>query len=169
MLGTSIILYFVFILIYDAVTYTHSYHTVLTIIGTHYFYFVILCNVSIVCVVDVALTIFWKTYWPTQSDILVRENLELNYQANNDSKTLDALIQKGNDHADNKIVVEGDDEYHSLRNSSRKHSSANNDTNRRNSPKISAGDSDQQEKTRKEHNTKKSKKHDQIIKESNQI
>lgn len=75
MLGTSIILYFVFILIYDVTTYTSSFRTVLFVIGTQYYYFSILSTVSLVCVIDVALTIMAKTYYPTQSDSIALQSM----------------------------------------------------------------------------------------------
>ena len=71
MFGLSIALYFVFILIYDVVTYTSSFLTVYTLIGTHYYYFCILANVSLVCVIDVAGTLVYKMLKPSESDVLV--------------------------------------------------------------------------------------------------
>ncbi|OMJ80579.1 hypothetical protein SteCoe_19121 [Stentor coeruleus] len=55
MFGLSIFLYFVFILIYDAVTYTSSYNTIYTLLSTHYYYFCILANIFLVCAIDVAI------------------------------------------------------------------------------------------------------------------
>jgi phospholipid-translocating P-type ATPase (flippase) len=71
MFGLSIALYFIFILIYDVVTYTSSFQTVYTLIGTHYYYFCIMANVALVCVIDVAGTLVYKMLRPTESDILV--------------------------------------------------------------------------------------------------
>ncbi|OMJ89990.1 hypothetical protein SteCoe_7779 [Stentor coeruleus] len=77
MFGLSILLYFVFILIYDAVTYTSSYRTVYTLLGTHYYYFCILANVFLVCAIDVAFTTVTKIFWPTDSDIMAQETISL--------------------------------------------------------------------------------------------
>ncbi|OMJ82799.1 hypothetical protein SteCoe_16396 [Stentor coeruleus] len=70
MFGFSIALYFIFILIYDVLTYTSSFHTVYMILGTHYYYFCILANISLVCIVDLGLTFAYKFMYPTSSDIL---------------------------------------------------------------------------------------------------
>jgi phospholipid-transporting ATPase len=70
----SVVLYFVFILIYDVTTYTPAYHTVLFLIKTHYFYFCILSTVTLVCCIDFPLTVIFKTFFPTDSDKLVQEN-----------------------------------------------------------------------------------------------
>ena len=94
MLGTSIILYFVFILIYDVTTYTSSFRTVLFVIGTQYYYFSILSTVSLVCVLDVALTIMAKTYYPTQSDSIALQSM----RKKNDEDEID-LAKLSNDEA----------------------------------------------------------------------
>ena len=70
MFGFSIVLYFIFILIYDVLTYTSSFHTVYMLLGTHYYYFCIFANVSLVCIVDLGLTFAHKLLYPTNSDIL---------------------------------------------------------------------------------------------------
>ena len=70
MFALSIALYFIFILIYDVLTYTSSYLTVYTLISTHYYYFCILANVSLVCVIDVACTLVFKLLKPSESDVL---------------------------------------------------------------------------------------------------
>ena len=91
MLGTSIILYFVFILIYDVTTYTSSFRTVLFVIGTQYYYFSILSTVSLVCVLDVALTIMAKTYYPTQSDSIALQSMR---KKNDEDETGHAKLSK---------------------------------------------------------------------------
>ena len=75
MFGLSIVLYFVFILIYDAVTYTPSYHTVLALLASHYYYFCILATVFLVTCIDVALTILTKSLMPTDSDIMAKYSM----------------------------------------------------------------------------------------------
>ena len=70
MFALSIGLYFVFILIYDAVTYTPSYHTVYTLLGTHYYYFCVIATVLLVCVVDLPLTFIGKIYLGHNADNL---------------------------------------------------------------------------------------------------
>lgn len=70
MFGLSIALFFIFILIYDVLTYTSSFHTVFTLIGTHYYYFCILANVALVCVIDVGSTMAYKFLKPSESDVL---------------------------------------------------------------------------------------------------
>jgi phospholipid-translocating P-type ATPase (flippase) len=70
--GFSIALYFIFLLIYDVVTYTPSLHTFYTLLGTHYYYFCILATTSLVCALDVAMTIITKLYYPTESDKMLK-------------------------------------------------------------------------------------------------
>ena len=72
MFGLSIVLYFVFILIYDAVTYTSSYHTVYALLDTHYYYFCIIANLFLVICIDGACTVMSKVFWPTQSDSMAK-------------------------------------------------------------------------------------------------
>lgn len=70
MFGLSIALYFIFILIYDILTYTSSFHTVYVLLGTYYYYFCIFATVFLVCIIDLGLTFAYKFLNPTNSDIL---------------------------------------------------------------------------------------------------
>lgn len=67
MIGLSIVLYFVFILIYDVVTYTSSFHTVYTLIATQYFYFCILATISLVCITDLGFDFAYSIMFPNDS------------------------------------------------------------------------------------------------------
>ena len=76
MFGLSIGVYIVYILIYDVLTYTSSFQTVYTLIGTHYFYFCILANVFFVCIIDVGLTLVNKIFNPSDSDIIAYDSIK---------------------------------------------------------------------------------------------
>jgi magnesium-transporting ATPase (P-type) len=88
MFGLSIVLYFVFILIYDVVTYTSSFHTVYALLNSHYYYFCIIANVFLVVCIDGACTVMTKVIAPTQSDTMARFalNVENNEYDENSKK-----------------------------------------------------------------------------------
>jgi magnesium-transporting ATPase (P-type) len=85
MFGLSIVLYFVFILIYDAVTYTSSYHTVYALLDTHYYYFCVMANLFLVICIDGGCTVMSKVLWPTQSDSMAKFALDV--ENNNEENT----------------------------------------------------------------------------------
>lgn len=87
MFGLSIVLYFVFILIYDAVTYTPSYHTVLALLNSHYYYFCILSTVFLVVCIDVSSTVLTKSLWPTDSDIMAKYSMGKFIEVHSDEDT----------------------------------------------------------------------------------
>jgi phospholipid-translocating P-type ATPase (flippase) len=68
--GLSIAIYIVFILIYDLFTYTSSFRTVYTLIGTYYYYLSIICTIFLVCVLDLGLTFANTLLFPNDSDVL---------------------------------------------------------------------------------------------------
>ncbi|CAG9321794.1 unnamed protein product [Blepharisma stoltei] len=77
MLGTSIFIYFVFMLIYDALSSFSNRFSVWQILLSSYFYFSVLISMSIVVVIDGGLLMFRRISNPDDSEVLMDYSLSV--------------------------------------------------------------------------------------------
>ena len=74
---SSLLAYFIFIVIYDTVTTTASYSTVGHLLDSSYFYVCVILIVGIVVVNDGTLRLAKLVFFPSKSDVLSRFSINI--------------------------------------------------------------------------------------------